>query len=243
MRMPGAAARPAARAALLIATGWATASTAAAPDRAPGAAGSPAVTGVDPSRTETELTCDVRTANLPGARLASSLESGLPSAIQMDLSLFDERERVVGERRVFLRIAFDLWEEVFRVEGAGPVRDFADLPSLRGFLASIPRLPVSPLAGLATAEPHRIRVGMRLHPVAPRETERLGDWVAGRSPRGDGGETDDTDGREVSVGLGELIRFFYKGAKREGADESERFSAWFVPDELPAEGSDAADPH
>jgi hypothetical protein len=76
---------------------------------------------------------------------------------------------------------------------------------------------------------------MRLHPVAPRETERLGDWVAGTAARRSGSETDDPDGREVSVGLGELIRFFYKGAKREGAAESERFSAWFVPDELPAE--------
>jgi hypothetical protein len=224
---------------------------AAAPDRAepaPARAGGPEIVGVDLGRSAAHVTCDVRTANLPGDRLVSSLESGLPSAVQLDLRLLDDRERVVAERRVFLRVAFDLWEEVFRVEGAGAPRDFADLAALQGFLERVPRLAVSPLAGLHAAEPHRIRVGMRLHPVAPRETERLGDWVAGRPPRARGEETDDADGREVSVGLGELIRFFYKGARREGAEESERFSAWFVPDELPApggdaEGGDAPDPH
>jgi hypothetical protein len=192
----------------------------------------PEVTAVEPARTDCLLTCAVRTAHLPGDRLSSSLESGLPSAIEMDLDLFDERNRVVGKNRVFLRIAFDLWEEVFRVEGVGAPRDFADRAQLERFLARIPELPVTALSGLHGARRHRIRVGLELHPVAPRETERLGDWVAGGAAAGS--ETDDPDGREVSVSLGQVIRFFYKGARRPGAAEAERFSAWFVPDDLPA---------
>lgn len=203
-------------------------------------AAEPELVAVEPSRSATHVTCTVQTAHLPGDRLSSSLESGLPSAIEMDLDLFDARDRVVGTNRVFLRIAFDLWEEVFRVEGAGEPRDFADLAGLEGFLGRLPRLPVAAIEPLNGAKQHRIRVGLQLHPIAPRETERLGQWVAGE---GGDGETADPDGREVSVSLGEVIRFFYRGARRAGAAESERFSAWFVPDALAAaEESDAANP-
>jgi hypothetical protein len=203
-------------------------------------AAEPALVAVEPARSATHVTCTVRTAHLPGDRLSASLESGLPSAIEMDLDLFDARDRVVGTNRVFLRLTFDLWEEVFRVEGAGEPRDFPDLAGLEGFLGRIPRLPVAALGPLDGAKQHRVRVGLQLHPIAPKETERLGAWVAGESGER---ETADPDGREVSVSLGEVIRFFYRGARRAGAAESERFSAWFVPDALAAaEGGDAADP-
>ncbi|MGQ0722483.1 MAG: hypothetical protein ACT4PE_13055 [Candidatus Eiseniibacteriota bacterium] len=204
-------------------------------------AAEPELVAIEPARSATHVTCTVQTAHLPGDRLSSSLESGLPSAIEMDLDLFDGRDRVVGTNRVFLRVAFDLWEEVFRVEGAGEPRSFADLAGLEGFLGRIPRLPVAALGPLDGAKQHRIRVALQLHPVAPKEAERLGQWVAGES--GESGETADPDGREVSVSLGEVIRFFYRGARRAGAAESERFSAWFVPDALAApEESDAANP-
>ncbi|NNE42675.1 MAG: hypothetical protein HKN12_00575, partial [Gemmatimonadetes bacterium] len=109
-----------------------------APSAARAADGEPRITHVDPFRDTSELFCSVGTLHLPGARIASSLESGLPSAIEMHLDLFDERDRLVGHNRVFLRVMFDLWEEVFRVEGAGPMRDFPDLTSLQGFLNMIP---------------------------------------------------------------------------------------------------------
>lgn len=200
----------------------------------------PQVTSVEPTRQDALLTCTVGTANLPGDRIASSLESGLPSAVELDLDVFDARDRVVGGRRIFLRLAFDLWEEVFQVEGAGEEHRFADLDSLERFLARVPRLPVSPLATLHGSERHRIRVGLRLHPIAPEETDRLAEWVAGEPEDAGGDEVEDPDGREVSVSLGEVIRFFYRGARRPGQAEAERLSAWFVPDELASDEEEHA---
>jgi hypothetical protein len=192
---------------------------------------------VVPTRDGTLLTCLVRTSSLPDGRLRTSLESGLPAAIEMALDVLDDRDHVVGGNRVSLRVAFDLWERIFHVQGPGDELRFPSIEGLQGYLGAIPRLPVSPIGALDASKRHRIRVGLRLHAVAPRESERLSDWMAGEDDRERA--TDGSDGREVSVSLGRVIRFFYRGARRADADELERLSAWFVPTDLPEDDDDA----
>ncbi len=193
-------------------------------------AADPAVDAVTPVRLGDVLAADVITSGLPGERLASSIASGLPSAIEVHLEALDRKNRRVAEGNLFWRITWDLWEEVLRVEGPHAEQRLDGLASLGAFLANLEHLPVGPFAALDAAERHRLRARCRLHPVAPRETERLSRWVAGEEsvPR-----RGDTDRREVSVGLGEVIRFFYKGAAKDADELDERFSAWFVPAELP----------
>ncbi len=193
-------------------------------------AAAPSLDTVTPVRLGDLLAADVVTSGLPGERLESSIASGLPSAIEVHLEALDRRNRRVAEADLFWRITWDLWEEVLRVEGPGAEHRLDGPGSLGAFLANLQQLPVGPFASLDAAERHRLRARCRLHPVAPRETERLSRWVAGEEPLPRRG---DPDRREVSVGLGEVIRFFYKGAARDADELDERFSAWFVPAELP----------
>lgn len=196
----------------------------------------PRIVDVAPARQGDVLAANVRTEHLPGARILASLDSGLPSAIEMQLDVQDERSRRIGGSRVVFRVAYDLWDEVFRVEGGDTDERFADLPAMQRFLDSLPHLPVAPFASLDAARRHRIRVACRLHMIAPRETERLERWVSGTTDHEESAE-----GREVSVSLGDVIRFFYKGAQRDDEDATEKLSPWFVPNDLPPP-SDARDP-
>ncbi|MEZ5064433.1 MAG: DUF4390 domain-containing protein [bacterium] len=194
----------------------------------------PTIDDVMPMRIGDLLASAVHTSHLPGAVIAGSLESGLPSAVELSLDLRDDHDRTVAQRTVFYRIAFDLWEEIFRLQGPGEDRTFPDLRSLESFLSDIPRVSVASLDRLDPRERHRIRVGCRLHPVAPRETERLDEWLGGETP--DAQESrrnaNSASEREVSVSLGRVIRFFYRG-QRDDEEVASRFSAWFVPDDLP----------
>ena len=213
--------------------GAAPARAAGAAEPAPAPALAPALAGVRPVRDGDLLACLVETRHLPGERIASSLKSGLPSAIEMALSLLDDRDRVVAENRVSFRIAYDLWEEIFRVDGAGTSERFSSLESLASHLESLPRLPVGRIDAMESAHRHRLRVGMELHAVAPRETERLDSWVAGGG-EGPAGESDRSDdGREVSVSLGQVIRFFYRGGRSDADAGTELLSEWFVPGDIP----------
>jgi hypothetical protein len=206
-------------------------------------AASPAIDAVTPERSGELLAASVRTSSLPGDRLSASLRSGLPAAIELRLEALDRKNHRVAESHLFYRIVWDLWDEVLRCEGPGEARAFADASALESYLGDLERLPVAAFATLDARASHRLRVGCRLHPVAPRETERLTRWVAG-----DEGSTSTAapDGREVSVGLSDVIRFFYKGSQRDADELDPRFSAWFVPAELkdvdaPASAADGPD--
>jgi hypothetical protein len=217
--------------ALLVASlAAAAALTAARPARA--AAEDGHARTVEPVRAGSELAAHLRTQRLPGASILASLDSGMPSAIEFRLEARDERDRTVAENDVLYRIVFDLWDEVFRLQGGGAAASFADADALERFLTDLPRVPVTPVGGLAAGRRHRIGVACRLHVIAPRETEELEQWVAGAPDREEAG-----DGREISIGLGDVIRFFYKGGKRGEDFGEERFSPWFVPDALPDEAA------
>lgn len=193
-----------------------------------GASAQPAsVIDVVPGRSDGLLVAHVATAGLPGDRLLQSMRSGLVSALELELALLDEDQQVLGGNRIWLQLGFDLWEEVFAVEIEGGTRRFRDLGDLQDHLARLQDLPVFPANRLVPDARYRIRVGLRLHAVAPAERERVEDAIAGdRRPRRDG-----QDRQEASVSLGRLIRLFYKGGDRP-ADQQEALSAWFGREEL-----------
>ena len=189
-----------ARSALLwpLAWGWLVAA-AAVGRRVPA---NRSVMSVEPARAHGLLVCRLTAAGLPGERLLSTLHSGLASAVDLDLALLDAQGRVLAGNLVRLRLAFDLWQEEFTVSHGDEAVRLPDDAALTAWLAAPPWLPVAPLAAIVGAEPHRIRAVLRLHAIAPEARERAAALVAG------------PEGQEVSMGLGSLIRGFYRRRRR-----------------------------
>ncbi len=181
----------------------------------------PRILAVEPARTDSLLVCRLRTAGLPGAEILSTLRSGLSSAVDLQLEVLDARGRAIDGRVLRLRLDYDLWDEVFSIaQGDRAATRLPDDAALQAWLDRTPWLPVAPLAALASSGPLRLRAALRLHAIAPSERERLGEVVSG------------PDGQEVSLGLGKLIRFFYRGGGRAG-DAATADSPPFSPGELP----------
>jgi hypothetical protein len=187
--------------------------------------GEPRIVAIDVARTADRVVCRLRTRGLPGERLEQSMRSGLVSALDFDVSLLDEQAHTVQRGRLTLQLAFDLWEEVFSARDGEHERQFADLQALRAYLSDLAQVPVAPLDRLAGGERYRVEVGLRLHPIAPSQRERLADTIAGdRRPQRN------EDAQELSVSLGRLIRLFYD--EDEPAVRGESFSRWFTREEL-----------
>ncbi|MBK9303545.1 MAG: hypothetical protein IPM94_06585 [bacterium] len=180
----------------------------------------PRILALEPARTDSLLVCRLRTAGLPGPEILSTLRSGLSSAVDLQLEVLDGRGRAIDGRVLRLRLDYDLWDEVFSIaHGDRGVTRLPDDAALQAWFDRTPWLPVAPLAALANAGPVRLRAALRLHAIAPSERERLGEVVSG------------PDGQEVSLGLGKLIRYFYRGGAREGGGATAD-SPPFAPGEL-----------
>ncbi|MBK8164496.1 MAG: hypothetical protein IPK64_00880 [bacterium] len=203
---------------------------------APAAFAAPAATAatrgfaVAPVRAGEQLACRVTTAGLPDERQLQSMRSGLVAALELELALVDEGDRVAAARSVTFRLAFDLWEEVFSVADDGGERRFRSLAELQAHLARLPALPLLPLSALHDGARYRLRAALVVRPVARDERERVGDLIAGQAPGAPGRQ----DRQEASVSLGRLIRFFYQGGRDE-RDGQETASGWFRAGEVPHE--------
>ena len=186
----------------------------------PARAQAPRILALEPARTDSLLVCRLRTAGLPGPEILSTLRSGLSSAVDLQLEVLDGGGRAVDGRVLRLRLDYDLWDEVFSVaQGDRAATRLPDDAALQAWFDRTPWLPVAPLAALANTGPLRLRAALRLHAIAPGERERLGEVVSG------------PDGQEVSLGLGKLIRFFYRGDERE-RDAAAAVSPTFAAGEL-----------
>ena len=172
----------------------------------------PRVTDIVPELRGDLLVCAVATEGLPGNRILSTLNSGLDSAVEIRLELTSERGHA-QVRSYDIQLSFDLWEEVYTVYIGPQVQRFMDIDGLRGFLSELPPLAVAPLADLETGSPYRITAGLKLHTLAPDARGRMEEMVSG-SHSADRSTGD--SGQEVSVSLGRLIRFFYRGGSPRG---------------------------
>jgi hypothetical protein len=160
------------------------------------------ITGIEPSRTDSTLTCTLLTSGLPDGPSRETLSSGLPSSLAFTLTLLDAggRERAITAAEV--RIEPDPWEHTFVVrQPAGSTR-VAGLDELAAALRRIGPLTLASTRGLDPRAGFRIRARLVVHALAPAEADRahalfMGDLSANGAER-----------REVSAGLGSLLRFF-----------------------------------
>jgi hypothetical protein len=192
----------------------------------------PRIVSVEPGRSGELVVCRLVSVGLPGERISLSMRSGLVSSIELYLDLMDEGKKVVAGNRVSYRLAFDLWEEVYSLEEGGREHRFPDVDGLVQFLADLPRLPVAPLSTLTADGRFRVRAGLLMHPIAPSERERVEKVIGGDNRGGTLG-----DGQEMTISLGQLIRFFYKDGLGRPSPQSELLSGWFRLEDL----SDATD--
>jgi len=198
----------------------------------PSAAEEPRVVGVIPSVRGGRLVCTVRTGGLPTERARRSMRGGLPSSIDVVLELLDAREEIVVRRRVTFRLAYDLWEEVYRIDDGVSGGRYESIESVRLFLSELDALPVATLAALSPEGSYRLRVLLLSHAIAPSQKRRIGAWITGEGS----GTAQDADEREVSLGFDTLIRFFFGGGAEGKSASGRGASSWFRPVEL-EEGS------
>ncbi len=192
------------------------------------AGAAPRIISVAPAGRDSLLLCRLTTEGLPGERIVSTLRSGLVSAVELQLEVRQGGNRPLAGHHVMMLLSYDLWEEVFAVNVAGEEERFPDLATLRDYLSAMPPLPVAPLSVLDGVTPAVIRAGLRLHPIAPDTRGRMEDMISGEET-GRGGHGDAV--QEVSISLGKLIRFFYKGDGDSDLDVT-RESDPFRPGEL-----------
>jgi hypothetical protein len=181
---------------------------------------------VEPGRAGELVVCHLTTTGMPGEKIVSSIHSGLISSVELFLDLLDEQEKVLAGNRISFRLGFDLWDEVFAIRNGGEHR-FDEMEELVAYLADLGPLVVAPQSLLAPTETYQIRAELLLHPIAPSERQKVEKVIGG-----DNRQPGPGDSQQMTVSLGQLIRFFYKDDTGRDNVQSVVSSRWFRSEEL-----------
>lgn len=168
------------------------------------------IASVEPARTDSLLVCILRTVGLPDVPSRETLESGLPSSIVLRYTLLDHDGEEIADAQTEIRIEPDLWEEVILLKTPLFDRRLSSIGELASELEQFGPLPVLPLPNRALGNSMQLRVRLAVHPLARTQIRKVHS-LFGRSERQEG-----EDRREVSIGLGALVRFFL--GREEGED-------------------------
>ncbi len=165
-------------------------------------AGDIRILGIEPSVADSTLRCIVLTSRIPDGPTRETLASGLPSSLTLTLTLIDAsgRERAGSQQEI--RLEPDPWERTFLLRLPASQRRVSDLDELTAALRRLGPLHVASIRRLDPRAPVRIRARLSVHALAPAEADRAHALFAG-DLSGNG-----ADRREVSAGMGSLLRFF-----------------------------------
>ena len=160
------------------------------------------IVAIEPMLIDSTLRCVVRTTGLPDGPTRETLDSGLPASLTLSLALLDAsgRERSLTQSEV--RMEPDPWERTFLLRQPQAQQRVSDMDALAAALQRLGPIAVASVRMLDSRTPMRIRVRLSVHPLAPAEADRAHALFAGDLTSNGG------DRREVSAGMGSLLRFF-----------------------------------
>jgi hypothetical protein len=165
-------------------------------------AGGVRITGLEPARTDSTITCTVLTLGLPDGPSHETLASGLPSSLTLTLALLDVRGRERAGATAEVRIEPDPWERTLVVRWPGGDYRVDGLGALGERLRRIGPVTIVSTRGLDPRETFRVRARLAVHALAPAESQRAHAMVMGDL------SANGADRREVSAGLGSLLHYF-----------------------------------
>jgi hypothetical protein len=114
--------------------------------------------------------------------LMKKMASGLPMVIAMRAYLFRQGEDTpVALAPRVCRVAYDLWDEVYRIHVSEPERERDQAAVLDGVLRICTEahdLPIVRRGTLTAGEPYFLGVVVDVNPVSPEMVEQIRRWIA-----------------------------------------------------------------
>ena len=147
---------------------------------------------------------DLTAENLLDERTALTVDSGLPGTCLMHLRLEDREASAIAEQFLEWTLRFDLWENVYRLEGPHGSRVYPTMAAADSSWSRLRSHLVCPSDRLHADRDYRLVVRVAVEPLAPEDRERLGRYV--RRNAGGAGEA-------LAVDLGAAFSRLFGGGR------------------------------
>ncbi len=172
------------------------------------------------------VTVSAQFQNLFSNRIIGTIQSGLPSVIQVEVNLKDDRDRRVARRRISQTIFFDIWEERYTVRRPDSVAVFAKIDDVKRAAGMLENEVLLSADQLPQSENYSIQIRVGIIPISSSQAEKVTDWLL------DPNQTEEylaSDNRSsgFELNLNRLVSFFVSSRKK-----SNYASEWFFSEKF-----------
>ncbi|KAA3659786.1 MAG: DUF4390 domain-containing protein [Calditrichaeota bacterium] len=140
-------------------------------------------------------------------KVSGTIQSGLPSVLEIELAIRDKQNNRVAEYVVLRRISYNIWDEKYRLDSADSTvyfQSFAELQKACLLLKSAPFIKKHRLRADATYKLH-VRAGLKL--ISSSQSRKLAGWLD-KSYQETETISSDESSSGFRFGLGALVSLF-----------------------------------
>ena len=192
------------------------------------------VADIEPELIDGRLAVSATCQNLFSPKNISTLQSGLPAVVRIDIRLMEENEveslfsgkgaeyESVHTIEVVKSISYNIWDERYTIRCGEETAVFSEFPQAEQMISQVERRDLMAIAPLKPTSTYAIRMRVRIIPISAEQESRIADWL--RHP--DRLDTDlgaEEEDRRVQLDVNRLISVFW-GKKKQARNRS----AWHI---------------
>ena len=186
-----------------------------------GDAGKIRVVQIAPTVVDSVLSVSARFENLFSDKIVGTIQSGLPSIVQVEIKLVDARNKVVTRRALTRTISYDIWNEVYTIQGEDSTAHVTTFQQVQALVTRLRNLAVTPVQKLTRAMPYRLQLRVGIIPISARQAHKVSDWILNPNQTEESVASQDRS-TGFKFTLSNLVSFFM------GSNRSPRYvSNWF----------------
>lgn len=171
------------------------------------------------------LTVSAESQSLFSRKSLSTLQSGLPAVIRLEISLMksartrslfsdgEDRYEKMLSTEVVQSIAYNVWDERYTIRCRGKTEVFADFTSAERTIGLVEREALISVDELEPLAAHMVRARVQLIPISTEQGDRIADWL--RNPhRLEAEMVSESEGKGSQFDINGLLSVFWGRDKK-----------------------------
>ncbi|HEX9653960.1 MAG TPA: DUF4390 domain-containing protein [bacterium] len=185
---------------------------------------------ITPRLVNNSLTVSANFVNLFSAKIVGTIQSGLPSIIQIEVRLKENDARQVAQRQLVRSISFNVWDNRYTIRDDS-TRFLSDLEEVKNVSSRLEGVVIVTAAELRTSASYQLQVRVAIVPISSSQGKKVTDWLLDPNQTEETLASDDRAGG-FKLNLSNLLSFFVGDKKQSQYSSDWHGSPTFRIDDL-----------
>lgn len=176
---------------------------------------------IELSLTQGYLTVAAVFQNLFSPKIVGTIQSGLPSIIEIEIRLLQEDKKSIIRKRFTRTISYNIWEERYTINSEDSTRVLNEFNEVKKFGSQLENLSLITKNILNENVRYYVRIRVGIIPISTLQAEKVTDWLQDPNQSEEYLASDDRSSG-FKLNINKLVSFFVGSKKR-----SKYSSKWY----------------